>query len=180
MSDNRDPVLIGHAVEYDVPIHGGRDGVKMFRPGCFTEALQRGSIAALHDHDWSQEIGETGDDTLQFDDGPYWLRFRVCLGDKNSDRLAAVMLNVINRRCNGASVGWVAVESHRDRNGVLIVTKADLDEVSVLRQGRCKGAYTGFAKMDLSKLWPVPRKPTPKAELKYQTQFPRYAIALGG
>lgn len=180
MNDNCDPCLIGHCVEYDKPIQGGRDGVKLFRPGCFSQAIQRGNIAALHDHDWSQEIGETADGTLAFDDGPYWLRFRVCLGDRNSDRLAVLMHDVINRRCNGASIGWVAVESHRDRNGVLIVDKADLDEVSIVPQGRCRGAFTGFAKMNLAAPWPTPREPRPTPQRNYCSPFPRLPVDIGG
>ena len=130
-----DPVLTGHAVRYRDPMPDGAGGLKMFLPGCFADALSHGRIAALHNHDWSRRLGCTKSETLVLDDNVFWLRFRITfgdVGDASNDRLADVMLANLRGECNGASIGWVHRESYRDRDGVLCIKRADLDEVSVL------------------------------------------------
>lgn len=188
MYDNREPVIHGWATKYNAPFRSGGSRWVQFRPKCFAESLAWNNQYALVDHDDARVIGSRRTDTLRFGDSRHWLRFLITFGDDNHRLLAEAMQGVQNGRTRKASIAWFEEDGYTDRDGVRCILRAHLEEVSVCDRGNCKDAFASIGLMNYRSPWSsfpkfhlAPKSDVlPRSPYKYQTPFPRYAIALGG
>ena len=107
-----------------------------FRKGTFTESLERRLPVIAFGHDWSDPIGRAVS-YRETDEGLY-LTARLDVGGA-VPRADQAYQQMRSGTLTDVSVGFMRVSSE-DRDGYTMITKAELDEVSVVLRGAVPGA----------------------------------------
>ena len=139
------PAIQGRAALFNKPIvHKGE--VKVFIKGAFDEVISSGKEVRLQlDHDDDLVVGSTEDGRLELRADDRGVAVRFALQD---DGIAEM---VAERKFDGVSVGCAHLYGYVkevEDEPVKFITKADLDEVSLVTRGAVKQAFATVVDAD--------------------------------
>lgn len=107
-----------------------------FQRGTFTESLEQRLPVIAFGHDWSDPIGRAT--AFREDDDGLYLTARLDIGGA-VPRADQAYAQLRSGTLTDVSVGFMRTSSE-DRDGHVMITKAELDEVSVVLRGAVPGA----------------------------------------
>jgi HK97 family phage prohead protease len=115
-------VLSGVAIRYGARSRDLGGFHERIMPGAATEAIQKGDVLALHEHQLHNLLGRTSSGTLRLFDSPSELRYEVDIPDTQIGREVAHLVE--RRDIKGSSFGFraqpSAVKWTKDENGLAL------------------------------------------------------------
>lgn len=146
----KDIVIEGYAILYNEPLINSGE-INVIEAGSLSSSLQSAAPIFLQvNHDKERRIAST-EDALAFVDDVVGLGFRV---DLEETKNGSYIKQLVSSRQNAAvSVGLIIEESRVEKVGkhsVRFISRAKLNEISLVREGACADAFAGIVNSNYS------------------------------